>query len=107
MNPRAVILRRAARHDIDEAIDFYIGEDAYDAAHRLVGELEKALEQLSRYPESGSPRYAQELNLPGLRHWPLPGYPYLVFYTEGEGHLDVWRVLHSERDIPEWLGAEV
>lgn len=103
MNPNAVILRQTARHDIDEAIDFYIERDAYDAAYRLVDELEKAFEHLSRFPESGSPRYAQELNLPGLRHWPVPDYPYLVFYVVGADHVDVWRVLHAERDIPEWL----
>lgn len=41
MSAKAVVLRRAARHDIDEAIDFYIGRKAYDAAYRLVDELEK------------------------------------------------------------------
>jgi len=40
------------------------------------------------------------LNLPRLRSWPVDGYPYLVFYTETTTHLDVWRVLHAERDIP-------
>ncbi len=103
MSAKAVVLRRAARHDIDEAIDVYIETNAYDAAYRLVDELEKAFEHLSRFPEAGSPRYAQELTLPGLRHRPVSGCPYLVFYVAGEDHLDVWRVLHAERDIPEWL----
>jgi toxin ParE1/3/4 len=38
--------------------------------------------------------------LPGLRFWPLKRYPYFVFYLERETHIDVWRVLHAERDIP-------
>lgn len=106
MSSKAAILRHAARHDIDQAIDLYLERAAYDAASRFVDELEKALEHLSRYPESGSPRYAQELNLPGLRYWPVPDFPYLVFYVPGEDHLDVWRVLHADRDIPDWLRAE-
>lgn len=35
----------------------------------------------------------------------MPDYPYLVFYVAGDDHVDVWRVLHAERDIPEWLGS--
>ncbi|ENO88947.1 plasmid stabilization system [Thauera aminoaromatica S2] len=32
-------------------------------------------------------------------------YPYLVFYVERADHIDVWRVLHGERDIPAWMQA--
>ena len=35
--------------------------------------------------------------------WPLRRYPYFVFYVEREDHLDVWRVLHAQRDIPAWM----
>ena len=48
-------------------------------------------------------QYAHELNLPGLRFWPLKRFPYLVFYVEHASHIDVWRVLHGKRDIPVWL----
>lgn len=44
-----------------------------------------------------------DLNLPGLRAWPLTRYPYLVFYVERSDHVDVWRVLHAQRDIPAWM----
>jgi toxin ParE1/3/4 len=43
------------------------------------------------------------LNLPGLRFWSLTRYPYLVFSMELDAHVDVWRVLHGQRDIPAWL----
>ena len=58
---------------------------------------------LAQHPTIGSPRYAFELRLEGLRAWPLRKYPYLVFYVEREDHLDVWRVLHAQRDIPAWV----
>ena len=62
-----------------------------------------AYRHISQFPASGSPRYAHELNLPELRLWSLDGYPYLVFYVEQPEHVDVWRILHSQRDIPEFL----
>ena len=27
-------------------------------------------------------------------------YPHCVFYLERSDHIDVWRVLHGQRDIP-------
>jgi toxin ParE1/3/4 len=41
--------------------------------------------------------------LPGLQSWPLTRYPHLVFYVERPDHIDVWRVLHGQRDIPAWM----
>ena len=61
---------------------------------------------IGRHPQTGLPCYAHELNLPGLRMWPLKRYPYLVFYVEQDDHIDVWRVLNSHRDIPVWLRDE-
>jgi toxin ParE1/3/4 len=52
---------------------------------------------------TGSPRYAHAFNLRGLRFWPLTRYPHLVFYMEMDDHVDVWRVLHGEREIPAWM----
>ena len=34
---------------------------------------------------------------------PVPRYPHLVFYVDRGSHVDVWRVLHGERDIPAWM----
>lgn len=41
--------------------------------------------------------------MPGLRLLPLRRYPFLIFYFERDDHIDVWRILHAERDIPVWL----
>lgn len=65
--------------------------------------LEHPYDHLGRRPASGSQRYALELNLPGLRSRPLPRYSYLLFYVERTDHVVVWRVLHAQRDIPEWM----
>jgi len=103
MKARPVILRAQATRDVDEAIDYYLGEGAFPAALGLIEALERACAHIGRHAASGSPRFAQELNLPGLRAWPLAGYPYLVFYVEQGDHIDVWRVLHGQRDIPAWM----
>lgn len=51
-------------------------------------------------PAIGSPRYAHELDIPSLRVRSAGRYPYLIFYFEKETEIEVWRVLHSARDIP-------
>jgi toxin ParE1/3/4 len=63
----------------------------------FIDALEQAYSHISRHPTTG------ELNLPGLRFWPLKRYPHLVFYLERSDHIDVWRVLHGKRDIPAWM----
>jgi toxin ParE1/3/4 len=65
--------------------------------------LEQATSHIARNPGTGSPRYGHELNLPGLRSWPLKRFEHLLFYVEHEGHIDLWRVLHNRSDIPAWM----
>ena len=101
MKPKPVIPRERADQDVEEAIDFYLGENAPEAALGFIDALEQAYGHIGRHPETGSSRYAGDLSLPGLRFWPLKKYPHLVFYLERSDHIDVWRVLHGQRDIPE------
>ncbi|BAP43206.1 type II toxin-antitoxin system RelE/ParE family toxin [Pseudomonas sp. 21LCFQ02] len=98
---KAVIPRILANKDIEEIIDYYLAEQAEQAALGFIDALEKAYACLSSHPASGISRYAHELSIPGLSCWPLRRYPYLVFYMEREDHIDVWRVLHGRYDIPE------
>lgn len=104
MSIKPVIPRALARQDVDEAIDYYLHEGAHLAALGFIDALERAYRHIGRYPASGSPRYGHELNLPGLRIWPLKRFPHLVFYVECADRIDVWRVLHGLRDIPGWMG---
>lgn len=106
MKAKPIVPRELANQDVDEAIEHYLSENAEQAALGFIDALENAYAHIGRHPATGSPRYAHELNLPGLRFWSLTRYPQLVFYIEREDHIDVWRVLHGERDIPAWLGTE-
>jgi toxin ParE1/3/4 len=100
---KPVIPRELANRDVDEAIAYYRNEGSEQAALGFIDALEQAYAHIGRHPATGSPRYAHELDLPGLRSWPLKQYPHLVFYVEREDHIDVWRVLHGQRDIPGWM----
>jgi len=103
VTPKPVIPRDRADRDVEEAINYYLAENAPEAALGFIDSLEQAYSHLGRHPETGSSRYAGELTLPGLRCWRLKKYPHLVFYLERSDHIDVWRVLHGQRDIPEWM----
>lgn len=108
MRAKPVVPRQQASRDVDDAIAYYLGEGAGQVALDFIDALEQAYAHIGRLPASGSPRYAHELNLPGLRCWPPNGYPFLVFYLEAADHIDVWRVLHGKRDIPAWMqGSEI
>lgn len=103
MTAKPVIPRQAALWDIDQAIAHYAAEAGEPVALAFIDALERAFRWIAQQPAAGSPRYAFELRLEGLRAWPLRRYPYLVFYIEREDHLDIWRVLHAQRDIPAWM----
>jgi toxin ParE1/3/4 len=100
---KPVVPREQAQQDVEDALAYYMVEDAEAAALGFIDALEQAYAHIGRHPATGSPRYDHELNLPGLRSWPLARYPYLVLYVERPDHIDVWRVLHGQRDIPAWM----
>lgn len=103
MKNKPVIRHALADRDVQQAIDYYLSEATEQVALGFVDALERAYRHIGRHPASGSTRYSHELDLPGLRCWPVKRYPYLVFYVERKDHVDVWRILHGQRDIPAWL----
>ena len=105
MPQRAVIRRAAADRDVERIVDRYLLEAGADVALAFIAALESGYGPLARHPGTGSPRYAHELNIPGLRSWPLRRYPYLVFYFGNAERIEIWRVLHNQLDLPAWLQA--
>lgn len=97
------LLRRAlADEDVVNAAEYYLSH-APEYVHNFLDALQQSYRHIQGYPESGSLRYAQILDLPGLRVWQCQSYPYLIFYLEQETHIEIWRVLHDKRDIPATL----
>lgn len=82
MKAKPVVPREQAERDVEDALAHDTVEDAEAAALGFIEALGQAYARIGRHPATGSPRYAHELNLPGLRSWPLARSPYRVFYVE-------------------------
>jgi toxin ParE1/3/4 len=103
---KPVRLRRRAADDLETTVDHLLAEAPANVAARFVDAVERALQHVARHPHGGALRFSYDLDLPELRVWPLPGFPYLVFYVERNDEIDVWRILHTRRDIPSMLGDD-
>lgn len=101
MKPRA--LRQSAETDIERAFSYYLNEAGADTAIGFLDEVETALRHIEENPGTGSPRYGELCEVPGLRLWFVTRYPYAVLYVEQAAYLDVLRVLHQHADIPPLL----
>ncbi|MCA1444042.1 type II toxin-antitoxin system RelE/ParE family toxin [Ensifer sp. IC4062] len=89
--------------DVETAIDYSAREGGTEVALGFIDALQAAYALIASHPESGSLRYEYELGLPDLRSVSMKRCPYLIFYRDQPVHVDVWRVLHAERDIPQWM----
>jgi len=92
-----------AELDFDTAVEYYTREAGADIATRFIDALQEVYCEIGNRPATGSPRYAHELNLPGLRSQTLRHFPYIVFYMERDDQIDVWRILHAQQNIAAWL----
>ena len=92
-----------ADSDIDTCFA-WIRKDNPAAALRLLDAIERSCDLLSGMPGIGSPRYAEISLVHGVRMLPVAGFEnYLLFYIENEDSVDVIRLLHGARDLPEAL----
>ena len=103
MSGKQVVLRERAQRDIDGAVEHYLTKAGAAVALDFIDALEETHRQIGAQPATGSPRYAHELDIPGLRFRTVKRFPYLVFDVERAAEIDVWRVLHGARDIPAWM----
>jgi toxin ParE1/3/4 len=100
---RSVRLRALAAADIETTSDYYVDLVSEQTALEFIDAVERGIRRISRSPNVGSLHFAYELALPGVRSWPLQRFPYVVFYVAASDEIDVWRVLHSRRDLSEAL----
>jgi toxin ParE1/3/4 len=103
MTIRPVIPRDRAIQDVEHAIGYYLDEGAAHAASDLIDALQAVYRLIGLHPGIGSPRYGYELDVPGLRGKALEHFPFTVLHVERTRHIDVLRILHQRRDIPELL----
>ena len=96
----------SATTDIDGATDYYLNEASPEVAFQFIEAYDQALAHISRFPWTGSPKYAQEGAALTLRFWGLSRFPYAVFYLEWPERIELVRVLHQASDIPEHLSTD-
>ncbi|HYY29270.1 MAG TPA: type II toxin-antitoxin system RelE/ParE family toxin [Chthoniobacterales bacterium] len=100
---KPVRLTPRADSDIDTCFA-WIAKDNPAAALRFLDAIELTCDALSRMPGIGSPRYAEIPLIRGVKMLAVNDFEnYLLFYLEREDSIDVLRVLHGSRDIPEAL----
>ena len=102
-----VRLARAAAADADR-IFTWLKAESPAAPLRFSAALEAGVRRLRQFPDIGHPVPNLVPELEGLRTWPLPGFPaILLVYASGRSGVDVFRVLHGARDLPEEIGRAV
>jgi toxin ParE1/3/4 len=93
-----VVLHDRAQAAIDEILDCYERE-APHVRPGFIDALEAAVHAIGRAPSLASPRFAHQVDWPGLRSLPLKGFPHIVFFVEQPRQLAIIRVLHQSREL--------
>ncbi len=99
MSGKPVIRLDSARDDERQAIQYYAREAGLDVALRFRDALRDAYRAIGDMPGAGSSHYGNIVGIVGLRSRRLNRFPFLLFYAEREGRIEVWRILHGQRDI--------
>ncbi len=96
------IPHRFAVEDEEEIVHYYEQTSSEQVALGFINALDQAFSQLSRYPHMGSPRPEYDLELDGIRSWPLKKFPHLIYYEIQTDHIELWRSKHatSGNNIP-------
>ncbi|MEK7156162.1 MAG: type II toxin-antitoxin system RelE/ParE family toxin [Patescibacteria group bacterium] len=94
-----------AQADVEKAVLYYTGQ-SLGAAQLFIGEYKMTIAAIERMPGTGSPRFAHELGIASLRTRSIHRFPYLIFYFEHSRYIDIVRILHMHRDIPNLLSRD-
>ncbi|MBI1373846.1 MAG: type II toxin-antitoxin system RelE/ParE family toxin [Phycisphaera sp.] len=92
------ILAPQARRDLVE-IWVQIADESFDAADHVLDRINTRLQQLARHPNMGRqrPEFAPDLRSIPIDKW-------LIFYTPIRDTVEVLRIIHGARDLPDHLG---
>ncbi len=90
---RQVKITEAAAEDLRQIWE-YIAQHNVEAAHKLIKEFGRKFSTLRDHPFTGRSRDDLLIGLRGLAHR-----EYLIFYLPIDDGVEIYRVLHSSRDI--------
>ena len=90
-----------AERDIEECFVF-IGEDNLDIAVYFLVAVEDSIEQIGKNPFIGKACEFKDSHIRNLQIWKVKGCTnYQIFYTVTEETIEIIRVLHGARDLPD------
>ena len=91
------VFSELARRDLD-GIAEYVAQQSPDAALRFVTRLEERCNRLAELPGMG--RLRPDLG-PELRGYTVPRTKYIVVYRQTPEGIEILRVVHGARSLPE------
>ena len=92
-----------ADHDVDEIYEWLHRENPA-RANRFLEAVDQTIQAVSQMPGIGSRRYAHIPLMPGMRMVKVKQFErYLLFYLERNEFIDIIRIVHSARNLPEAL----
>ena len=103
MTLRVLRVHALADQDTHRVINYYIDLQAAKAGKEFLVAVENAYKFIGRFPDAGSKRLGISMQLPELRTWSLTKFPYSVIYMCDAQEVDIFRLLHHKRDIPNYL----
>jgi toxin ParE1/3/4 len=99
--------RHEARQDLVAIFRYHAREAGLRVAQRFFTQVEATFTRLAGMPGMGAPYEYDHPALAGVRVFPVSRFnKYLVFYRPVADGIEIVRVLHGARDIPDLL-AEV
>lgn len=93
-----IICSPQAERDLDSIGDYIAGRSqSLERAYRVLDAIEETIQFVSEFPGTGKAR--PDLH-PDVRQFPVTAYNYVVYFRVTENGIELVRVLHGSRDIP-------
>lgn len=101
-----VLLTGDAESDLEEILEYIAEHDSPDAANHVLDRVEKALANLSTFPERGS--FPKELLALGIRDYRQVFFkPYRVIYRTIETRVYIYLIVDGRRDMQALLARRL
>lgn len=98
MSENTYILSEAADQDLENIFDFTLNQFGFDQAEKYLLEIEDVFKILVLHPGSGKAR--NEIK-EGLYSFPKDNH--IIFYRILDKQIQIIRVLHGSRDLPNYF----
>lgn len=103
---KKAVLRPRAEIDLIEITQWYAEQGGLALGERFFDSARAAVKRIESSPGLGSPRWADFVDMPGLRSWPVDRFPVRWCYLERPDYIDVLRLLGERQDIEAILSTE-